>query len=140
MRPPPAYQVYAADDLARSEYYGLSSGERGLLDSMQRAYWAEGSLLRDPKLLARALRLDETEVREYLTEAVLRHFESDESDPTRLHSKELQRQKLNYQVLRERQREGGRVGAAMTNRKHNREPYGSLASRPAGQPAGVELK
>lgn len=41
-RRPPAYQVYAADYPARSLYFPLLVSERGLLDSMQRA-WRAGN-------------------------------------------------------------------------------------------------
>ncbi len=39
MRAPPAFQVYASDDLANADYYLLSLAERGLLDAMRRAAW-----------------------------------------------------------------------------------------------------
>jgi uncharacterized protein YdaU (DUF1376 family) len=132
MRPPPAYQVYASDDLAKTDYYGLSAGERGVLDSMQRVYWVEGRLPTDTRLLALVLRLDENEVHKHFTDAVRRHFESDDGDPAVLHSIELRRQKLENQARREQQSKGGKAGAAITNRNRNPAIHGLPATQPAG--------
>jgi hypothetical protein len=144
LRAPPWYATFAADDLARSDWFGLSASERGLLDSMQRAFWIEHQLPRQPMLLARVVRLDVAEVERNLTAGVLAHFE--EVDGV-LYSVELHRQLLRVAEIRAKQASGGKVGAAMTNeaRRTIRKPKRSktqhhsastAASRPAGTFAG----
>ncbi len=144
LRPPPAYNVYASDDLASSRYYGLSVGERGLLDSMNRAWWVERHLPRNPILLARVVRLDTTEVEKYLTPSVLRHFVADEVVPDELHSVELQRQFNHVLEIREKQAIGGKIGAQKTNdqkrarRKPKQDkPSDDGTSTPASQGAST---
>lgn len=149
-RRPPAYQVYAADDLAGSRYYPLSAGERGVLDSMLRACWVDDTVPSDPGHLALALRLQETDLRGFLTPRVLQHFEQDGADPKRLRSRELTRQMANLMEVRERQRQGGREGAKITNSSRTKwsrpedgngsGPMGRLpATPPAGRLAGPEV-
>jgi hypothetical protein len=67
LRRPPAYQVYASDELAKESYYGLSAGEQGVLDSMQRACWVEDTVPKDARLLARVIRLEEDDLCQFLT-------------------------------------------------------------------------
>ena len=146
-RRPPAYQVYAADDLANSSYFMLSAGERGLLDSMHRACWVEDAVPADPSCLARVVRLPEAEVKQYLTPAVVAHFAPVASDTARLQSPELVRQQTNFSAARDKQSEGGKLGAALTNGarfgkanslRPNDPPEGT--GRPASRPATPELR
>lgn len=136
-RPPPGYLVYASDSLASSSFFGLSAGERGLLSSMQMAYWCEGGrgIPRNPILLSRTVRLDTAEVERFLTPQVLLHFETDSVDPDTLHCTELQRQLNNVRIAREKMADGGRKGAATTNNQRDgrRKPR---RSKPLQQPAG----
>src|SRR5437879_1300244 len=121
MRPPPHFAIFASDDLASSRYFGLSSGERGLLASMERAYWAEGGrpLPQTPVLLARVTRLDTAEVERFLTPLVMVHFEADETDSGVLHHIELRRQLRNIRAQREKMSAGGQKGAEVTNSKRD---------------------
>jgi hypothetical protein len=114
-RAPPWFKCFAADDIASSSYFGLTSGERGLLDSMARAYWIEGELPATPRLLAAIVRLPETEVVANLTPGVLSHFEKIRGT---LAHRELARQRQNSDDARKRMSDAGRKGAAMTNAKH----------------------
>jgi len=145
LRRPPAYQVYAADDLAKEAYYGLSAGERGVLDSMQRGCWVEDTVPKNPVLLARVVRLDHSDLSQFLTPSVLAHFEPVANNQERLRSRELTRQMTNVIEVRERQRLGGKEGAKMTNTRSERpriaprQASGSIASTPAGRPACPEL-
>jgi uncharacterized protein YdaU (DUF1376 family) len=112
--------VYASDDLSTSRYFGLSAGERGLLDSMARSYWVERSLPCDPRLLARVVRLDHAEVAAFLTPAVLAWFVQ-EGDV--LHHLELRRQLANIALVRAKQSAGGTVGALITNEKRGKRVH-----------------
>lgn len=51
-RPPPAYQEYASDMLANARYRTMSLAERGLMDTIRRECWLNGSVPKDPKILA----------------------------------------------------------------------------------------
>lgn len=111
----PWFKVFAANDMASARFYGLSVGERGLLDSMQRCCWNDGSVPRNARLLARVVRLEEIEVKESLTDAVLAYFVADEHDAEMLRSIEIDRQLDELAVIREKQRKGGMLGARITN-------------------------
>lgn len=149
LRRPPAYQVYAADDLAASRYYPLSAGERGVLDSMLRACWVDDTVPSNPRLLALVLRLQESDLGPFLSAEVLAHFEQDGGEPGRLRSPELTRQMTNLMEVRKRQRQGGKEGAKITNaarvappratpRKGSRPPA-SPGGRPESRPTSSEL-
>ena len=146
LRAAPAFAVYASDDLARTAWYGLTAGERGLLESMSRVYWVEHRLPRDPRLLALACRLP-ADVGALLTPAVLAHFEPDAANPDVLHHVELRRQLDNIARTRELQSIGGKRGASTANAKRVAKPKRKLgaasngatgqgAGTPAGTPAG----
>lgn len=117
MRAPPAFQVYASDDLASADYYLLSLAERGLLDAMRRACWVdrEGAIPRDPEQLAIAIRRPTAEVRAALTPQVLRWFRQG-TDKSCLVEPDLQRQMLELMDRRHKQSQG----AAITNKKLGR--------------------
>lgn len=110
-RDPPAYQTYASDDLASERYYSLPLSQRGLLDSIMRTCWVNGSAPDDPQALAFAIRSTVDEVREHLTQAVRDHFTVGEDG--RLMNPELERQRSNMIV----RQESLSRGAAKTNAK-----------------------
>ena len=60
-RRPPAFQVYAADELASVSYYALSLAERGVLDAMRRVIWCDDAIPADPEGIALAIRRPEEE-------------------------------------------------------------------------------
>jgi hypothetical protein len=132
MRKPPAYQTYASDDLASEGYYGMSLASRGLYDAMLRVIWVDGYVPKDPALLAKAVRAEATEVKEALVPGLLAQFEPLRGDPGRLTYPELERQRGNYQLLREQQRLGGKKGADRRYRQRD-------MSTPIGKPMGPEL-
>lgn len=137
-RAPPAYLVYASDDLASTAYYSLDAGERGLLSTMERVYWVDRRLPCDLRLLALACRLLELDVVECFTPAVKSFFEADRSNASILHHVELRRQMENIEKVREAQAEGGKVGSRMTNehrKGRTRSPASPPASPPASRPA-----
>jgi hypothetical protein len=92
LRRPPAFQVYAADELASAGYYALSLPERGLVDAIRRVIWCDDSIPADLAGIALAVRRPEGETRDALTDRVLRHFQPVEGDPSRLTCRELRRQ------------------------------------------------
>ena len=114
MRRPPAFQVYASDDLASPDYYHLSLAERGLIDAMRRVCWVDrdGAIPRDPDAIAIAIRRPAAEVRLALTAQVLRWF-APGADASCLVEPDLQAQRERNRVHRERMS----AGAAQTNAK-----------------------
>jgi uncharacterized protein YdaU (DUF1376 family) len=108
VRRPPAYSEYGSDLLALEAVRLMSLAERGLLATMRWSAWANDSLPRDPKQLARVLGLAETEVAGALTERVLRFFAPCANDPERLHCPELSAQMAK---LLQRREEMARLGA-----------------------------
>ena len=144
LRAAPSFSVYASDNLARTAWYGLTVGERGLLESMARVYWVESRLPRDTRLLALACRLPADDVAKLLTPGVLEHFEVDDADLAVLHHVELRRQLQNIAQTRELQSIGGKRGATLTNEaraakqkaKQRQRHTGAPATRGASTPAG----
>jgi len=114
-RNPPAFQCYASDEQASEKNYSLTLPERGLLHSMRCAIWVNGSISKDPRVIALAIRSPLEEVQPALTQRVLEHFETDPRDPQRLVSRELENQRTNLLERRANQSQGGRVGATKTN-------------------------
>ncbi len=112
-RQPPAYQTYAADDLASAAYYTLTLAERGLYDSILRVCWVDGAVPRAVEDLALAVRRAMDEVAEHLTDRVLRHFV--ETLDGLLRNEELDRQRYRLNARRVAQQRG----AETTNAKRD---------------------
>ncbi len=104
-RRPPAFQVYASDDLAASRFYGLSLAERGLFDSIERVIWCEDSIPADIAGIALAVRRPEDEVRDALTDRLRLHFRPVEGNPSRMTCPELCRQMARLLDQRRKQSE-----------------------------------
>ncbi|HET7098413.1 MAG TPA: hypothetical protein VFJ68_13570 [Casimicrobiaceae bacterium] len=105
-RRPPAFQVYAAAELASRGYYALSLDERGLLDAMRRAIWCDDSIPSDSAGIALAIRRPEPEVKAAFTDRVRSLFEAIDGDQSRLTCPELRRQMGRLLEKRRKQSEG----------------------------------
>jgi hypothetical protein len=130
-RRPPAFQVYAADELAARSYYALSLVERGLLDAMRRVIWCDDSIPADPAGIALAIRRSEGEVRAALTDGVRSLFELVDGDQSRLTCPELRRQMTRLLEKRRKQSEAAdrtnaakRVADRPANRSGQRDCQG----------------
>ena len=133
MRRPPAYQTYASDDLASEGYYGLGLASRGLFDAMLRAIWVNGYVPKEPALLAKAVRAELAEVTAALVPQLMEQFDALQTEPRRLTYSELERQRTNLQLQRERQRLGGKKGAERRYRSQ-----AGPDNHPMGKPMGRE--
>lgn len=120
-REPPSYQEYAASIMARTEYRLMSLPARGLLYSMRLECWVNGALPSAPAQLARVLGYQASEVEMVLPD-VMPFFVSVNGS---IRSPELDDYRVYLKVRRERQSQGGRVGAAKTN--------GARATTPSGK-------
>lgn len=136
-RDAPAYQEYAAAMLAQLPFRSSSLAERGLLYTMRLECWVNGMLPADPKSLARVLGYPVEEVAGLLGGVmVFFHAENGfivcpELDDYRAHLEERKR----------RQSEGGKTGAALTNKRRKRSGgrkdkglEGKPSSKPTSEP------
>ena len=127
-RPPPAYQEYASNMMARAEYRVMSLLERGLMDTMRRECWVNHGVPADPAVLAKFLGYDLGEIRAALP-AVMPIFALQNG---KIVCPELDDYRAHLGGIRVKQAEGGKKGAAKTNGKHKpsepNEEQGAQAS------------
>ena len=125
-RDAPAFQEYAASMMARTEYRVLSLEGRGLLYSMRLECWVNGGLPSATPMLARVLGFEAEPVERALAE--LKAFFTIDNGMYRC--QELDDYRAHLEERRQRQAEGGRAGAAKTNKGRSR----SAPSKPSGTP------
>ena len=137
-RTAPAYQEYAANLIARFEYRTLTLPQRGLLYSMRLECWVNQFLPESPSVLARILGFDVAEVAAELP-YVMQFFACENG---RIFAPDLEAYRMRVEHIRERQAQGGKVGAAKTNARKVRTDAGASAdsgnssSNPAGNSSG----
>lgn len=131
-RPPPAYQEYPASMMANIDYRTMSLVGRGLLYSMRNECWVNGSVPADLSKLARVLGFDVAEVQRTLPD-VMPFFDTDGES---IFSPELEAYREKLKAQRERQAEGGRKGADMTNGARAGRPTGKASGNPPGESSG----
>lgn len=110
-RTAPAYQEYAANMIARFDYRTLTLPQRGLLYSMRLECWVNQFLPESPSVLARILGFDVAEVAAELP-YVMQFFAVEDG---RIFAPDLEAYRRRVEHIRERQAQGGKVGAAKTN-------------------------
>lgn len=112
-RPPPAFQEYAANMMARTDFRILTLAQRGLLMTLRLECWVNLRMPSDPATLARVLGFDSDEVRKALP-AIMPFFAIDDGQ---LICPELDDYRDHLQAISDKKAEGGKRGAAMTNSK-----------------------
>lgn len=110
-RPPPAYMEYAAAMLANVQYRTMNLAERGLLDTMRRECWVNHSLPDSPSILARVLGFNQQQIEDTLP-CVMPFFLVVDS---KIICPELEDYRAHLTAIREKQSEGGKRGAGITN-------------------------
>jgi hypothetical protein len=113
-RKPPAFQEYAATILSSKAFRVMSLSQRGLLFTMRLECWVNQSIPSLSNELARYLGLSHSEVSDALSADVISYF-NDTGNSYVCPELEDYRQHLNEQ--KEKQRAGGKKGAATTNKK-----------------------
>ena len=114
-RPPPAFQEYASDMLANSQYRMMSLSEKGLLDLLRRECWVNQRVPFETKDLAAYLGIPAFEIDQTLTSRVLSFFiEKNKS----LSCPELDIYKEMLNEKREKLVNGGRNGGKSTQAKN----------------------
>lgn len=116
-RKPPAFQVYAADELSRRSFKLATLAERGLIYTIKNECWVNGSVPADPIQLAKYLGIPEDELELSLTENVLSYFQKDGDS---LICPELEDYRKHLDEIRIKKSEGGKQGAKTTNTRYKR--------------------
>lgn len=110
-RPPPAFQEYAANMMAKVEYRILTLPQRGLLYSMRLECWVNLALPETSSMLARVLGFSTEDVQSALP-AVMRFFALQNGQ---IICPELEDYRAHLAGIRQKQKEGGKRGAKLVN-------------------------
>ena len=113
-RPAPAFQEYASDMLANSRYKTMSFAERGLMDTMRRECWVNGSIPKEPSELAAYLGKSIDEINSNLSAKVLNFFIERNAQ---LVCPELDAYRASLEEKSKRMSEGGKRGGKSTQNK-----------------------
>jgi len=113
-RKPPAFQEYAATILSSKAVRVMSLSQRGLLFTMRLECWVNQSIPSFSNELAKYLGFSHSEVSDALSADVISYF-NETGNSYVCPELEDYRQHLNEQ--KEKQRAGGKKGAATTNKK-----------------------
>jgi hypothetical protein len=126
LRPPPAYQEYASDILAKEAFVLMEASERGLLWSVRLRCWVDGSVPANHQELARVLGIELSEVEQGMTSKVIEFLAPDPERPERWIVPELENYRAKLYESREKQRAGGSRGGKKTAEKRSTQPQGYL--------------
>jgi hypothetical protein len=121
-REAPAFQEYAAQMMARTEYRVLSLAARGLLYSVRLECWVNRSMPANPSVLARVIGFEKNEVEDALPQIMPFLAIKD----GQLFCPELDDYRAHLACIRAKQSEGGKHGAAATNGKRKPSSDGPL--------------
>jgi hypothetical protein len=122
-RKPPAFQEYAATILSSKAFRVMSLSQRGLLFTMRLECWVNQSIPSLSNELAKYLGFSHSEVSDALSADVISYF-NESGNSYVCPELEDYRQHLNEQ--KEKQRAGGKKGAAITNKKWKEMESGNL--------------
>lgn len=135
-RDAPAYQEYAASMMAQIAYRTMTLQERGLFYSMRLECWVNGKLPESAKLLSKVLGFAEQEISDSLP-AVMRFFVVSDGF---IFCPELEDYRKHLEMKKDKARQDGRAGAAITNgkRKPSKKRMDTINnSIPSGTPSGT---
>jgi hypothetical protein len=114
-RPAPAFQEYASDMLANFRYRTMTLAERGLMDTMRRECWVNGSVPKEPQELASYLGKPTDEVIAFLSIRVLSFFRERNDQ---LVCPELDAYRASLEDRAKKMSEGGHKGGRSTQIKN----------------------
>lgn len=117
LRPPPAFQEYASDMLAKDDFVEMSLAERGLLHTMRLRFWTNRSVPSDVNTLANVVQAPPDEVKRLLGPRVMSFFSPHPDREGRLISPELENQWQDYMESRQQKAEAGKQGGLKTASK-----------------------
>lgn len=110
-RPPPAYQEYAASMLASVDFRTMTLAERGLLYTLRLECWENGSVPRDPEILAKILGYSTDQISTCLLR-IMNYFAVENG---LIICPELEDYRNHLVEIRQKQSRGGKRGANTTN-------------------------
>ena len=114
--PAPCFQVYAANVLASRPFRQADLVARGLVYTLLCEFWVNHRLPHDPADLAKILGFDAKEVAAALP-AAMAFFNIDGDS---IFCSQLEDYRTHLNEIREKQKKGGKLGAAITNKKTGR--------------------
>jgi len=114
-RPPPAFQEYASDMLANSQYRMMTLAEKGLFDILRRECWVNQQVPFASIELAAYLGIPLSEIEKNLTIRVLGFFKEKNCSLT---CPELDSYKTMLLQRKEKIANGGRIGGKTTQARH----------------------
>ena len=114
--PAPCFQVYAASVLASLPFRQADLAARGLVYTLLCELWVNHRLPRNPAALAKVLGFEMGEVAVALP-AAMAFFNIDIDS---IYCQQLEDYRMHLNEIREKQKKGGKLGAAITNKKTGR--------------------
>lgn len=131
-REAPAYQEYAAAMLANVNFRTMTLAERGLLYTLRLEFWVNKSLPSNPDKLAKLIGFDRADVVAALP-SVLPFIQDKGGDFT---CPELDNYRAYLDEIRDKQSQGGKDGAAKTNKKRRNQSSGDSSPNLSGDSSG----
>ena len=113
-RKPPAFQEYAATILSSKSFRVMNLSQRGLLFTMRLECWVNQSVPSLSNELAKYLGFGHQEVSDALSADVLSHFKNAGGSYL---CNELEDYRQHLNEIKQKKSEGGKKGAATTNKK-----------------------
>jgi hypothetical protein len=114
-RPPPAFQEYASDNLAKMQFRLMSLEERGLWATLRFECWVNKTIPATIKELSTLLNLRESDIERALTNRVLSFFVIDHKN---MYCPELEKYREECAIRTKALSEGGRNGGRKTQSKN----------------------
>ena len=116
-RNPPAYQEYAATILSDKKFRLMTLEERGLLYTMRLECWINREIPSDEVDLAKYLSYHPAEIQKALSQRVKGFFDIKSG---MFYCPELENYRQHLNARKEKQSQGGKRGANITNGKHTK--------------------
>lgn len=127
----PYFPLYASNLIANRQYRLMTLPQRGLWISILNECWANGGVPENKSDLAKCLGVSEREIEELLGSLVMQFFKAKDGE---LISQELEDHRVGIYERREKQRQGGKLGAIRKKEKAGIDSGNQ--GQPEGQPKG----
>ena len=137
VRPPPSYQEYPSDLLAKRHYMLMSLSEHGLFDVMRKQCWVNKSVPIDKEHMAKIIGCKVSEVEANLSPHVLHFFIEKDGEYI---CPELDDYRYNLEERYRRISEGGKKGGEITQAKNKGRLKGNLKALSRDERSGDDLK
>lgn len=119
----PGLMIYPADMLSSRRHQMMNAEERGVLESIRKECWVNGSVPTDHTQLAKILLLEIDEVRRGLTERVLYYLDEKNGEFT---MPDVERYRAEQEKLRSQRSQAGKKGMANRYAQHKDEDEDDL--------------